>query len=128
MNFLVEIFIRKFLHSFFHWSADTCSFQSASGAVESLLKYRNAGLVPPQEFNWTFLLDDWKNEYETAAPKRFLLEDKVDRGEKRIQTSLGLYKSNGVMASNESGTKVRSSYLVLLVCHEQIQLANNFFS
>jgi hypothetical protein len=88
--------------------------------VESLLKYRNAGLVPPQEFNWTFLLDDWKNEYETVAHKRFLLEDKADRGEKRIQTSLGLFKSNGVMASNESGTKVRSSCLVLLVCHGQI--------
>lgn len=75
---------------------------------ESLLKIRNASLIPPQEFNWTFLLDDWKSQYSAIASKPFGSEDKTDRGEKRLQTSLSLYKSNGVLASDEYGSKVIS--------------------
>jgi len=102
---IVKFLKKTYLHLFFLY-ADTCSFQSISGAVESLFKIRNAELVPSQEFKWKFVLDDWEFQYPTIASKPFGSEDETDRGEKRIQTSFGLFKTNGVMASDEYGGKV----------------------
>ncbi|KAL6654575.1 hypothetical protein ACP70R_008040 [Stipagrostis hirtigluma subsp. patula] len=94
---------------------DTCSFQSCSGAVESLIKIRNASLEPPQDFTWTFLLDDWKIQYKNIVSKPFGSEEKASRGTKRLQSTLDIYKDTGVLACNESVSKVRrfkiSSYV-----------------
>ncbi|KAL6907869.1 hypothetical protein ACP4OV_002039 [Aristida adscensionis] len=86
---------------------DTCAFQASSGAVESLKKIQKAGLVPPQEFNWTFSVDDMKDLYKTIVTKPFGSEDITARGKKRLEVALDIYQKHGVLASNESATKYR---------------------
>ncbi|TVT98821.1 hypothetical protein EJB05_55850, partial [Eragrostis curvula] len=86
---------------------DTCTMHSSLGAAVSMWKLRNAGLEPPQEFKWDFILDDLKSQYEKIVSKEFRSEDKADRGNKRLETSLDISKKYGVLAINESGTKWR---------------------
>ncbi|TVU03933.1 hypothetical protein EJB05_50512, partial [Eragrostis curvula] len=84
---------------------DTCTLQATLGAVVSMMKFWTAGLEPPQEFKWDFILDNLKSQYEKIVSKEFRSEDKADRGKKRLETSLDILKKSGVLATNESRTK-----------------------
>ncbi|TVU23816.1 hypothetical protein EJB05_26199, partial [Eragrostis curvula] len=86
---------------------DTCTLQATLGAVVSMMKFWTAGLEPPQEFKWDFILDNLKSQYEKIVSKEFRSEDKADRGKKRLETSLDILKKSGVLATNESRTKWR---------------------
>jgi hypothetical protein len=100
----LSIFVYLSLH------ADTCTMQASCGAVESLMKFHNASLIPPQEFKWTFIVNDLKNRYEQSVGKLLQSENKVDRGRRRLRAVLKSFKEYGVKATNESGTEVRYDF------------------
>lgn len=103
-QFVICVFISLSIY------ADTCAFQSSCGAVESLLKLRNARLVPPQGFDWDIFVDDLKKLYDKTADKPLQSEGKGERGGKRLEISLDLFRDHGVLGSNKMRTKVRSAF------------------
>lgn len=103
------LYVLKTIPSFvFSLYADTCSFHSISGAVESLLRFLFADMVPQQEFKWTIIVENFKHKYKIITDKDLWSEDASDRGNKRFENALTAFENLGVMAKNESGSEVRS--------------------